>query len=937
MAPPTEVRGHFVIVGDSSLALCQHQSRRATYKTTFEAPLSQAVQIDPRIASTHVRMLWGKGLHEIANVIEGLIADRKVVKFPDGLDIIVSWAGNDVYGPYGYLGYTWHLSQSAGLTFQQIKDRVHWPAKQKARVQRSLYRIIAAAQHDCVNSITFVGGPENSLMFMLPKAYDEAMSEHFTTIAAAGLNVVDPMPLLSEVDKFDDYHTAYTEQNLSVCSNWYRALCSGILTDRLIKIRKCEFAENSRARIFQKHFRGATAQPNIPLPPISGLRGEQLRLERGEDEEIVLNAPLLANPSEGQEDPMPLLPNVMEEVTEVDHAMFAPSAAVLGKDEEEIQATIGVSLIQELDEEIPDADAVRIENEGEVQQFVVPDQTAGEGPAEELIATSVVRPPPFFNIPQSSDDGEAEEEAEQIIFQTAVPKTKAMPKAATTTTSDAAAPVVDLTLPIASRTHEPADEPAPMSESLGRSQYAFTTAPGPPTEGYHWIMGPELPPIDRDFRRRNASKMETLNRKMTYLLRGWSMRTASGPHPDFDAADLSVSWTSFLANLEKIWNRLRTTDVIDTLASMPKTRFQVFVALKDGKYFITRIRAIQGHSSDILTDDQDWVAIHSDIYHLSSNWDPSPMTRPPVGYDGHLSAAFADIPKIAYHATKRKNIASVILNGLFPGGLTADGSPVKPFVMFSAEPNWVRTDNEGIRENAEIEVVIDLQLAALEGVRLLRTASGCIQTPDWISNRYITFIYDRRSNEPVWHNRAYGLYRQRLAAALHSTTEAFSIMSERDSEFISRHGSGCLLDAYEAEVRSDFNDWLELAGGGRNPYLLRFVDEGDHGLVVNIAGQNTNVDLPDEVLEATTEYDQCIAYEAYRDGLYVFPNRNQVHIPSRQRLQPELWTGAGQHCVPHSSLQDLSLKAPRRLHPLHGLWSSIRAAHRLLWTHTRES
>ena len=108
MAPPTEVRGHFVIVGDSTLALCEHQSRRATHKTTFEAPLSQAVQIDPRIASTHVRMLWGKGLHEIANVIEELITDSPDIKYPDGLDIIVSWAGNDVYGPYGYLGYTWH-------------------------------------------------------------------------------------------------------------------------------------------------------------------------------------------------------------------------------------------------------------------------------------------------------------------------------------------------------------------------------------------------------------------------------------------------------------------------------------------------------------------------------------------------------------------------------------------------------------------------------------------------------------------------------------------------------------------------------------------------------------------------------------------------------------------------------------------------------------
>ena len=172
--------------------------------------------------------------------------------------------------------------------------------------------------------------------------------------------------------------------------------------------------------------------------------GEQLRLERGEDEEIVFNEPLLANPSEGQEDPMPLLPNILEEVTDVEHAMFAPAAAVLGKEEEEIQANIGLSLVQELDQEIPDTDAVRIENEGEVQQFTVPEPTAGESPAEELIATSVVRQPPFFQIPQSSDDGEAEEEEEQIIFQTAEPKTKAMPKAPSSTVTGDAAPLSTL-------------------------------------------------------------------------------------------------------------------------------------------------------------------------------------------------------------------------------------------------------------------------------------------------------------------------------------------------------------------------------------------------------------------------------------------------------------------------------------------------------------
>ena len=59
---------------------------------------------------------------------------------------------------------------------------------------------------------------------------------------------------------------------------------------------------------------------------------------------------------------------------------------------------------------------------------------------------------------------------------------------------------------------------------------------------------------------------------------------------------------------------------------------------------------------------------------------------------------------------------------------------------------------------------------------------------------------------------------------------------------------------------------------------------------MNIAGKNTHVEFPEEVLEATNESDQCIAYGVYRDGLYVFPNRDQANVPGRQRLSPEMWT-----------------------------------------------
>ena len=110
----------------------------------------------------------------------------------------------------------------------------------------------------------------------------------------------------------------------------------------------------------------------------------------------------------------------------------------------------------------------------------------------------------------------------------------------------------------------------------------------------YWLLGSELPPIDPNFRRPNSSKMEALNRKITYLLRGWSLKSSTSPHPEFDLRDQSVSWTHLLACVSQLWNRLKATDVTDTLASAEKTRFQVYAAKVNGKVFIARMRAIQG-------------------------------------------------------------------------------------------------------------------------------------------------------------------------------------------------------------------------------------------------------------------------------------------------------------------------------------------------------
>ena len=83
---PDPPRTHFIIAGDSSLAMVKRFGRTVTHK-------------DPEGLSFH--MSWGKGLDEILRTVDATIFEltydlsgRDIT--PEGIDIILAWAGNDV-------------------------------------------------------------------------------------------------------------------------------------------------------------------------------------------------------------------------------------------------------------------------------------------------------------------------------------------------------------------------------------------------------------------------------------------------------------------------------------------------------------------------------------------------------------------------------------------------------------------------------------------------------------------------------------------------------------------------------------------------------------------------------------------------------------------------------------------------------------------------
>ena len=76
-----------------------------------------------------------------------------------------------------------------------------------------------------------------------------------------------------------------------------------------------------------------------------------------------------------------------------------------------------------------------------------------------------------------------------------------------------------------------------------------------------------------------------------------------------------------------------------------------------------------------------------------------------------------DFPhKLGYHGTCMRHFPDIIRSGLVPGGATLHDSGSRVFDMMSKEPERIRADNAGLREKADVEFVIDLQLAVRDGL-----------------------------------------------------------------------------------------------------------------------------------------------------------------------------------------------------------------------------
>ena len=106
---------------------------------------------------------------------------------------------------------------------------------------------------------------------------------------------------------------------------------------------------------------------------------------------------------------------------------------------------------------------------------------------------------------------------------------------------------------------------------------------------------------------------------------------------------------------------------------------------------VLKIRSVQGHGGDLLSDEMDLNEIHRNIYVLADGWRPTLGSRPPVKTQGYLHPNFDAMHCHGVPRDQDAQLWSVAQCGLFPGGLSADGSPGRVFVSPPSRNGCART------------------------------------------------------------------------------------------------------------------------------------------------------------------------------------------------------------------------------------------------------
>ena len=250
MVCPGEPEANFIFAGDSSMALVDMVDGYASTRRNIGEYIKEKPDLLPPGRKTVWHDLkWGRGLPDIIKGVEHSLEclQRRGTSRP--AIIVISYAGNDIFGNYGFIHCDW-LNQETACYSQKRRDAANDLMEERVNTHFSaLNDLVKLTTRADVGNIVLVM-PWYGRGYGLHPDFDRQMIREAEALRKRGLCVLDATSLIKCTIRYYGQHMENSEHNRLQCIRFYSE--AGALGYHLFRLRSCkpliEMAEMKKRR-----------------------------------------------------------------------------------------------------------------------------------------------------------------------------------------------------------------------------------------------------------------------------------------------------------------------------------------------------------------------------------------------------------------------------------------------------------------------------------------------------------------------------------------------------------------------------------------------------------------------------------------------------------------------------------------------------------------
>ena len=218
----------FIFAGDSSMALVDEtvdsEGKTTRVKRNVGEYLKEAGPslLTDRAGSVQYSLHWGRGLEAIIDGIEACL-DNGRRRTPGGAApavIVVSYAGNDVYGNHGFVGNPWVDTNVLHRNPAKQRAAYEWQAELAQKHAQQMRRLADLRQRKDVAALIVICYCD-SQSYGLPEEYARQMCQSADVFTRLGVTNVTGTTLVRSCQRYDNFHCHNTEENRAMFVKYY--------------------------------------------------------------------------------------------------------------------------------------------------------------------------------------------------------------------------------------------------------------------------------------------------------------------------------------------------------------------------------------------------------------------------------------------------------------------------------------------------------------------------------------------------------------------------------------------------------------------------------------------------------------------------------------------------------------------------------------------